>query len=315
VALRREPRGGRRRRLLEVLKARGAEPLEGAHPFVIGRDGVALFPRFESVVGMTESTWLGGRVSLGNTGLDQLFGGGPNVGTSTLTVGSPGVGKTLLGLQFAAEGARLREPSLVVGMIESAAQLRALAGAFGMDLAAAEADGTLRLIVLPSYDLEADQVAQLIVEDVERRGTRRVVIDSVAELERAIGRAERTAGFLAALVGCLRSHHVTSYLTLDIPTIVGPELDLAATPLSVVAENLLLLRSVEYRRQLRRVLSVLTMRFSDHDRAAYEYAITPGHGIQLLGPAPLGEGLLTGIARPLPGPAWDDRPPESKDQP
>jgi len=80
---------------------------------------------------------------------------------------------------------------------------------------------------------------------------------------------------------------------------VGQELDLAGMPVSVLAENLLLLRSVEYRGELHRVISVLKMRFSDHERTIQEYTITAGHGIRLLGPAPLGEGLLTGLARPL----------------
>ena len=92
---------------------------------------------------------------------------------------------------------------------------------------------------------------------------------------------------------------MTSYLTLDLPTIAGPSLDFADTPLSIVAENLLLLRTVEYRGALHRVCSVLKMRFSDHERAIQEYAIAAGTGLRLVGPAPLGEGLLTGIARPL----------------
>jgi len=81
-----------------------------------------------------------------------------------------------------------------------------------------------------------------------------------------------------------------------IPPLPGPTLELRNTPLSVVAENLLLLRSVEYRGALHRVFSVLKMRFSDHERAIYEYVIDPGEGIRITGPAPLGEGLLTGIS-------------------
>jgi circadian clock protein KaiC len=309
LGLRRELRGTRQRRLLEVLKARGAAPLNGLHPFEIGPDGLALFPRFESVAGPPAASWVGGRASLGSPPLDALLGGGPHVGTTTLVAGTPGVGKTLLGLHFATAGARAGDPTLFLGLVESAAQLRAMAGTFGMDLAASEAAGHLRLLALLGYDLEADYLAHAIAEDVERRGVRRLVIDSATELERAIGDGERKAGFLAALVGYLRARDVTTYVTLDIPTIVGPALDLAGTPLSVVAENLLLLRSVEYRGRLHRVLSVVKMRFSDHERAIYEFEIAAGQGIRLLGPAPLGEGFLTGLAR-LPG---EPRPPRPGD--
>ena len=36
-----------------------------------------------------------------------------------------------------------------------------------------------------------------------------------------------------------------------------------------------------------------------HERGIYEYAINTGRGIEIRGPAPLGEGLLTGVARSL----------------
>ena len=139
----------------------------------------------------------------------------------------------------------------------------------------------------------------LLSEDVERRGIRRLVVDSAADLERAIGEPERRLGFLSALISYLRERRVTSYLTLDIPTITGPALEFSNAPLSVVAENLLLLRTVEYRAQLHRVFSVLKMRFSDHEWAIFEYTIKSPEGMQIADRAPLGEGLLTGMARPL----------------
>lgn len=51
--------------------------------------------------------------------------------------------------------------------MESTTQLREKAGALGPDLATAEAAGVTRLLVLLAY-LEADQIAALLREDVER---------------------------------------------------------------------------------------------------------------------------------------------------
>jgi circadian clock protein KaiC len=297
LALRRERRDGRHRRTLEVLKARGARPLGGDHPFVIDDTGIRIFPRFESVVAATEPAWNPRRAAFGVADLDALIGGGLNAGTVTLVAGSPGVGKTTLGLHFAGESVRTQEPVLYLGFMESAAQLRQKARMHGMDLSAAEATGQLRFMVLRSHDLEADEIAAAMVEDVERRGVRRLVIDSAAELQRGISFQGRVPEFLSALVNYLRGRDVTSYLTLDVPLIVGPHLELGGTPLSVLAENLLLLRQVEYRGRLHRVISVFKMRFSGFDPAIYEFAITPGQGIEIVGPAPLGEGLLTGVPR------------------
>ena len=110
---------------------------------------------------------------------------------------------------------------------------------------------------------------------------------------------QRRNDFLAALVSYLRGREVTTYVTLDINTIVGTALDFAGTPLSVLAENLLVLRLAEYRGRLHYVCSVLKMRFSDYDQTIHEYTFTAGRGVQVLGPAPPAAGLLTGLAQPL----------------
>jgi circadian clock protein KaiC len=152
----------------------------------------------------------GGRAALGVADLDALGGGGLNVGMATLVAGSPGVGKTTLCLHFAAGGVRADEPVLYLGFMESAAQLREKARAFGMDLAEAEAASQVRFLVLRGHDLVAGEIAALLSEEVERRGLRRLVIDSAAELQRAIGFAARAPDFLSALVSYLRAREVTT---------------------------------------------------------------------------------------------------------
>jgi circadian clock protein KaiC len=302
LALRRERTDSRHRRVLEVLKARGSPHLPGTHPFLISHAGLTVFPSFESMVAATQPVWQAGRDAFGIADLDALIGGGLNVGTATLLAGSPGVGKTTLGLHFVAEGVRAGEPVLFCGFMESPAQLLEKARLFGMKLSAADASDQLRLLVLAGHDLEADQVASVVAEDIERRGVQRLVIDSAAELQRGLGSEARAPEFLSALVSHLRAREVTTYLTLDVAMIVGPALELAGTPLSVIAENLVLLRQVEYRGTLHRVLSVLKMRFSGYEPAIYEYTVSLGEGIRIVGPAPLGEGLLTGVPRLVPEP-------------
>ena len=299
VALRQVRQGTWGRRLLHVVKVRGAAPLNGTHPFAIGADGIHVYPRFESVVPQVSAPFSDERAALGLPGLDRLIGGGLTAGTATLVAGSPGTGKTLLGLHLLVEGARRGEPGLFIGFLESAEQLRQKARTFGLDLAAAEEAGLVRLMLFPGYDVNADQVAEDLRDDVEARGVRRLVIDSATELERAIFVEERKPNFLAALVNYMRARQVTGYLALDVPKIVGPELDLSGSPLAVFAENLLLLRQVEYRGAMHRVLTILKMRFSEHEHTITEYTMRPGSGIEVLGAAPAGEGFLTGVARHL----------------
>jgi circadian clock protein KaiC len=300
LGLHRERQSGRHRRLLDVMKARGAPALDGLHPFSIGEQGITIHPRLESLVPASPPASDPGRTGFGIRDIDRLLGGGLTRGSTTVVAGSPGAGKTLLTIHFAMEGLRHEEPSLLLTFRETADQLRERARTFGLDLAAAEAAGQVRLLALSDYELEADRVANLLREDLEHRGVRRLVIDSAAELERGIAPEDRKPEFLAALATYTRGRGVTTCITLDVPKTVGQDLDLVGTPFSVLAENLLLLRDVEYLGQPHRVFSVLKMGFSGYERSIREYEMVPGHGIQVLGVAPATAGQPTESAdRPL----------------
>jgi circadian clock protein KaiC len=291
--------GGGHRRQIEVLKVRGAAPLSGIHPFSIDGQGVAIYPRLESMVPTDIPPWTNQRARFGLPDIDRLLGGGLNVGTATLAAGTPGLGKTLLGLHFLAEGARSGEAGLFAGFTENSVQLRHKAATFGMPIEEAEASDTITLLTVPPHDLDADRVAWQIREHVEKHNVRRLVIDSATELAGGLTAPERAHLFLASLAAYLRSRTVTTYITVDVPTIVGSELSFSGTPLVVFTENLLLLRFAEYAGELHRLFSVLKMRFSEFDRALHTYTIVEGEGIRIVGPAPRAAGLLTGLARPI----------------
>jgi circadian clock protein KaiC len=59
-----------------------------------------------------------GRTEVGIPGFDALVHGGLPEGRSILLAGSTGTGKTVFGLQFLADGARLGEPGVLVTFAE-----------------------------------------------------------------------------------------------------------------------------------------------------------------------------------------------------
>ena len=80
--------------------------------------------------------------------------------------------------------------------------------------------------------------------------------------------------------------------------VAGTELDLSDTPIAILGENLLLLRYVELRGRIHRILSVLKMRDSSYENDLREFEITD-QGIRVLGPLRSAKGLLTGQAHPI----------------
>jgi len=271
--------GLRDRRLIDINKVRGVAPLLGRHVFTLDSRGVTVYPRLETIVQRRED-WTQGIMPIGVPGLDGLLGGGLTRSTSTVIAGSPGTGKTMLGLHFLAEGTRRDEPSLMVEFIEDAAQLRAQARMFGLDGLVITDDGPSTLLEIPAYEMEADVIVHRLTEVLDRRGIRRLVIDSATELLRSVDPSRQT-DFFAALVDALRARDVTSLFTFEVPTIVGADLTFANSPLAGLAENLILLRQTEIDGGLRRSIAVLKLRFGIADHAFHQYAIRSPQGIEV----------------------------------
>ncbi len=298
IGMGRTTMGLRDRRLVDVNKVRGAAPLLGRHAITINQSGITLYPRLETIVGRRQTPWTAAVVPFGIPMLDTLLGGGLTIGTSTLIAGSPGTGKTLLGLHFIAEGTRRNEPSLMIEFTEDTAQLYERARTFGLDDAIREDQDLNTILEVPAYEMEADIIVHRILEQLDKRGIQRLVIDSATELQRAID-PERQADFFAALVDALRTRNITSLFTFDVPTIVGSELTFADSALAVLAENLLLLRQAEFQGSLHRTLSVLKLRFGMTDQRFHSYAIRAPDGVVVDGLVPPAEGWMTGVARSI----------------
>jgi circadian clock protein KaiC len=90
----------------------------------------------------------------GITGLDEMTGGGLPRGRTTLLVGGPGSGKTILALQFLVHGARSNEPGIFVAFEETSQRIESNARSFGWKL------GELRRKKL--FFLDAQPMPELI---------------------------------------------------------------------------------------------------------------------------------------------------------
>jgi circadian clock protein KaiC len=248
------------------------------------------------------SSDLTGRAPFGLTELDVLLGGGLTRESSTVIVGSPGTGKTLLSLHFALTGIQAGEKAVFLGMREDRSQLLRKADQFalGSKLRAALApNGGLTLQLWPPVELEPDVIATHLLEAVDRSGAHRVVIDSIGEMERTIARSGdsgRVDEFLAALVVAMRQRGVTALYLKEHSTLLAPELAGATDALAVLAENVILMQHVGYLAELHRVLSVVKTRFSAHDTHLREFLIDAPVGIRVLAQDESATGVLEGIS-------------------
>ena len=283
-------------RRLRVRKVRGLAPLLGEHALQIDRSGIAVYPRLEAVFRTVDVGISAERMSTGTIELNTLMSGGPRAGSITLIAGAVGTGKTLASLQFLMAGASKGEKGLFIGFRETPHQLIDKARFFNLDLEGAVRDGRVAIIQRAPVDLDIDQVTWETLQTADRLAPRRLVIDSISAIQDAMPAERSLRGFMAALAAQLHSLQVTSLIVHEIQEVIGSELDFSATPLANLAENLILLRWVEYRSEMYRILSILKMRDSAYDASIRQVVITD-RGIQVLQRLETAEGLLTGIAR------------------
>jgi circadian clock protein KaiC len=298
--------GAQERRTLRVMKMRGVSYLGGEHSFEINGKGIEVFPRQESISRAPMYRATNERISMGIEEIDRMLYGGLIRSSSTLLMGSAGTGKTLLSLHFLAAGAAHNERGLMISFQENPEQLTLRAGQFGLLEKLQLQDGQTEILGLSPVELDIDAAAAKIREAVQQRNVRRVVIDSVAELEVSIRDPERFDDFLASLIGFLRAHEVTTLMTREIAQIFGTELSVSNRGLSYIVDNIILLRYVELNASIHRAFTVLKTRGSNHDKTLRELifqegSITVGNQFENL------SGLLTGVPRVTNSPHTEDK--------
>jgi len=103
------------------------------------------------------------------------------------------------------------------------------------------------------------------------RKERRVVIDSIGDLEAgAHGSAERSFNFVYSLAQWFKNNGTTALLTGEMGGLFGSELTLTGRGVSHIADAILLLRYTELEGEIRRALTVLAARGSEHSKQVRE---------------------------------------------
>ncbi len=238
-------------------------------------------------------------LSSGIPELDELLTGGLDAGTVTFFSGPTGVGKTTLGLQFAKEAAGRGERSVLFSFEESRRTILDRSTAIGIPVAEMLDRGTLRLVEIGPDELTVDEFTHRVRTEVEDNDTQIVMIDGTRGFSRSLtGFVDSPSHHLAEVGRYLRNAGVTGLVPNEVSQITG-EFRATEEGTSYVADNIVILRHVEYDGELRKVIGVLKMRASSYETRIRELEITE-HGLKVGEPLTGLRGILTGT------PDWDD---------
>ena len=295
IVLRENVGSSRTDSLLQITKFRGSGFLRGSHSYQITSAGILVHPRIEAF-GLTQPS----RRSCirpdtrGNKQLDSMLGGGVPVASTTMIMGPSGIGKTTLGLQFLSQSS-VAEPGLMFSFYETPARLRAKADNICPGLSPLLDSGTVELLWQNPLSDVIDAYGARLLETARRRKVKRLFIDGLTGFKSAAFDPSRIGHFFEALANELRVLGVTTLYSLEVPDILGPAIRAPIDDLSSLAENLILLRYIELRSQLYRLISVMKVRDSDFDRSLREFSID-FEGLAIRDTPATAEAILSSLA-------------------
>ena len=222
-----------------------------------------------------------GRAATGIPGLDTVLIGGFVRDHTYLVEGTPGAGKTTVGLQFLLEGARAGERCLYVTLSETVQELELVAVSHGWSLAGIDVfepfalesmlDAGQQQSLLYSSDLELGEATSAILKRVEQLKPSRIVIDGVAEIRLLAQGALRFRRQMLALKQYFARHGAT-VLLLDDTSAAQDDVHLRSISHGV----LLLEQLVPAYGAARRRLRVVKYRGSQYRAGFHDLAIEPG---------------------------------------
>jgi circadian clock protein KaiC len=260
----------RETRSLRVLKLRGSEFAPGRHAYRISENGIDTFPRLADRVDVTGYALEAARHSSGIAALDEMLSDGYWSGASTLCAGPAGCGKTLMGLHFIFNGVRQGEPGVLATFQEHPAQLARIVGEFGWSLD----EEKVKLMYRSPVDLYIDEWVYDLLGAVERTGARRVLIDSLTDLQFAAPDEIRFREYMYSLVQRFSRQGVSLFMTSELPDLFQVT-RLSEFGVSHLSDNVVLLQYIRDGSTVRRALTVLKTRASRHEPEIREFRITP----------------------------------------
>jgi circadian clock protein KaiC len=275
-------------RSVQILKSRGHDFQMGRHTFrIIDGCGIEVYRRVQaprrSVRDEAAAFDPTTRITTGVPGLDVLVNGGYFLGSTTVVAGISGVGKSVMGLQYLAQGARCKERSLMLTLDEQVPQVIRNANSIGIDLQQLIDSGIVRVQYDTPQEIEIDRHFHDIEQLVEEFKPTRVLFDSLSTYGSNLGTTGRMfRDFFHALVALMKEHQTATVYNHENPEMLGMASMMGEFAMSSLVDNILLMNWIEIGDAFRLALTVAKMRANPTSRATHECEILSGQGLRVL---------------------------------
>jgi circadian clock protein KaiC len=273
-------------RHIRILKLRGSAPVRGLHSLRITDQGLEVRPRIETRLPQPavnqEELAAGPKLPFGLADLDEMLRGGVRPGSITMLLGSSGSGKTLLGMQFLSEGVRRGERVVYFGFYERPEAILAKCQRVGIGgLKEGVERGLARLVWHRPVEGVLDELGESLLQTILSVRPQRLFLDGMEGFERAADFPERMSHVYSGIAQELERLGITTLYSTETRELFARTIEVPINGLSAATQNIILLRHVEHRAAMLRVLAILKVRDDDYDARMRELRIT-NDGIRLL---------------------------------
>ena len=197
--------------------------------------------------------------------------------------GISGVGKSVMGLQYLAEGARLGQRGVMFTLDEQVPQVIRNANSIGINLQQLIDTGIVRVQYDTPQEIEIDHHFHDVESVVEEFKPTRVLFDSLSTYGSNLGTAGRSfRDFFHALVALMKEHQTAPVYNHENPEMLGMASMMGAFHMSSLVDNILLMNWIEMGDAFRLGLTVAKMRGNPNTRATHECEILNGQGMRVL---------------------------------
>ncbi len=277
-------------RRMRVVKYRGSTHGADEIPFLIGGNGISVFPVSSLVLEHKASRE---RISSGVPDLDAMIGGkGFYRGASILVTGTAGTGKTTLAAQFAEAACKRKERVVYFSFEESEDQIARNMESVGINLAHHIKAGLLKMHASRPTTCGLEMHLAIMHQIINETKPTVVIIDPISNLVSA-GTMSEVMAMLIRLLDYIKVRQITAMFT-DLSEIGFSES--TGVGVSSLMDAWILLRTFEVNGERNRGLYVLKTRGLHNSNQVREFILT-SNGVRLVDVYTGTEGMLTGTAR------------------
>jgi circadian clock protein KaiC len=281
---------GKERRRVNVIKMRGIRFRGGYHDYTLDTGGIVMYPRLVAAEHVRDFQPMVS--SSGSDEFDTLLGGGLVRGTNTLLVGPSGIGKTTLSTRCLLAALERGERAAYYLFDEGLGTFFARSTQLGLDLRPYLASGKLTICHFDPAELSPGEFAQKLREAVEQEASRFIVIDSLNAYLQAMPGEQFLTLQMHELLSYLNQQGVTTMMVLGQHGLMAE--GRTDVDLSYLSDATVLLRFFEASGMVRRAISVIKSRTTEHAATIHEMQLGAG-GVRIGAPLAGFEGVLSGI--------------------